>query len=256
MAVVKEQMKDLMKQVRYLVLERILESGYKEKLWMKKRLEEESAESGLTFYPAKDNQQEMLEQLRDLFQKERREGNDQPFSVETKNRIVLEIEIEKYRIPFFIAVEPYREVALYPVEEALGEMKYYRFPTEEYLAHGFYEIFDKLELLNDLFWYKEIYDILRTETIDGRRVRDCLGKLLETKKIPSFEKRLDTIKSYENYGYMKKKWKSEKKRQNQDFPEWKEVIALLVTFISPIFHAIIEDEIFFEDWMPQLGRYL
>jgi len=42
----------------------------------------------INFYPAKDNQQEMLEQLRDLFQKERREGNDQPFSVETKNRIV------------------------------------------------------------------------------------------------------------------------------------------------------------------------
>lgn len=252
----KEQMKVLMKQVRHLVLERILESGYKEKLWMKKRLDVENVESGLTFYPAKNNQQEMLEQLQNLFQKERLEENNLPFSVETKNRIVLEFEVEKYRIPFFIEVESYRETALYPVEETLEEMKYYRFPTEEYLAHGFYEIFDKLELLNHLFWYKEIYDILLTETIDGRKVRDCLGKLLETKKIPSFEKRLDTIKSYENYGYMKKKWKSEKKRQNQEFPEWKEVISLLVTFISPIFHAIIQDEIFFEDWMPQLGRYL
>lgn len=252
----KEQMKVLMKQVRHLVLERILESGYKDKLWMKKRLDVENVESGLTFYPAKNNQQEMLEQLQNLFQKERLEENNLPFSVETKNRIVLEFEVEKYRIPFFIEVESYRETALYPVEETLEEMKYYRFPTEEYLAHGFYEIFDKLELLNHLFWYKEIYDILLTETIDGRKVRDCLGKLLETKKIPSFEKRLDTIKSYENYGYMKKKWKSEKKRQNQEFPEWKEVISLLVTFISPIFHAIIQDEIFFEDWMPQLGRYL
>ncbi len=252
----KEQMKVLMKQVRHLVLERMLESGYKEKLWMKRRLEPEYIESGLTFYPAKNNRQEMQEQLRNLFQKERLGENNLPFSVETKNRIVLEFEVEKYRVPFFIEVEPYREVELYPVEETLEGMKYYRFPTEEYLAHGFYEVFDKLELLNHLFWYKEIYDILLTETIDGRKVRDCLGKLLETKKIPSFEKRLDTIKSYEDYGYMKKKWKSEKKRQNQEFPEWKEVISLLVAFISPIFHAIIQDEIFFEDWMPQLGRYL
>lgn len=252
----KEQMKVLNGQIRYLVLKRILESGYKEKLWMKKRLQPEIVESELIFYPVKNNQEEMLEQLRNLFQEELVEEKNLPFSIETKERIVLEFEIEKYRIPFFIKIEPYREAALYPVEETFEEMKYYRFPTEEYLAHGFYEIFDKLELLNHLFWYKEIYDILRTETIDGRRVRDCLGKLLETKKIPSFEKRLDTIKSYENYGYMKKKWKNEKKRQNQEFPEWKEVISLLVTFISPIFHAIIQDEIFFEDWMPQLGRYL
>lgn len=252
----REQVKTLNGQVRHLVLERILESGYKEKLWIKKKLETENIEPGLIFYPAKNNQQEMLEQLRNLFQEELSEENNLPFSVGTKNRILLEFEVEKYRIPFFIEIEAYRETALYPVEETLEKMKYFRFPTEEYLAHGFYEIFDKLELLNNLFWYKEIYDILLTEAIDGRRVRDCLGKLLETKKIPSLEKRLDTIKSYENYGYMKKKWKSEKKRQNQEFPEWKEVIALLVVFISPIFHAIIQDEIFFEDWMPQLGRYL
>lgn len=252
----KEQIYVLEKEIRKLVLKRILDAGYKEKLWMKKKLEEENPEAELIFYPAKDNQQELLEELKSLFQKEIQTGKKLPISMETRNRIVLEFEREKYRIPFLIEVKPFKQAAPYPVEETLEKLKYYRFPTEEYIAQGFYEILDKLELLNNLSWYKEIYDVLLTEAVDGRRVRECFGRLLEAKKIPSLEKRLDTIKSYENYGYMKKKWKNEKKRQNGEFPEWNQVVSLLVTFFSPIFDAVIRDEIFFEDWMPQLGRYL
>lgn len=252
----KEQIEVLTGQVRHLVLERILKAGYQEKLWMKKKIEKDKIESHFIFYPAKDNQQEMLENLRNLFQKEVMETKQLPISVEIKNRIPLEFEKEKYRIPFFIEVQPYKKVDMYPAEEEVEKLKYFRFPTEEYIAQGFYEILNKLELLNNLSWYKEIYDIILVEAVDGRRVRDCFGKLLESKKIPSLEKRLDTIKSYENYGYMKKKWKNEKKRQSGEFPEWNEVVSLLVTFFSPIFDAIIRDEIFFEDWMPQLGRYL
>ena len=252
----KEQVEVLTKQVCTSVLKRILESGYQNKLWMKKKLDPGRAEAGLVFYPAENCQKEMLENLRNLFREEIPEQKNLPLSVERKNRVVLEFEIDKYRIPFFIEVESYKETVLHPVEENFEKMKYYRFPTEEYLAQGFYEILDKLELLNNLSWYKEIYDILKLEAVDGRRVWECLGKRLETKKIPSFEKRLETIKSYENYGYMKKKWKNEKKRQKGEFPEWNQVISLLAAFIAPVFEAIVQDEIFFGDWMPQLGRYL
>lgn len=252
----KEQISVRKEQIRQLVLERILEGGFKDKLWMRRKLEEEEAEPGLVLYPAKDNQQEMMEQLRELFQKELQEGRTLPISRETRNRILLEFQVDKYRIPFFIEVKPYKAAAVYPVEETMGKMKYYRFPTEEYIARGFYEILDKLELINDLSWYKQIYDIILVEAVDGRRIRESFGKLLEAKKIPSLEKRLDTIKSYENYGYMRKKWKAEKKRCNSEFPEWAQVVSLLVTFFAPIFHAVTEDEIFYGDWMPQLGRYL
>lgn len=252
----KEQIEVLTEQLRYEVLERILANGYRDKLWMKKRIENEKIEPGLVFYPAKNNQKEMLEALRKLFLPEAMEVKNLPIALENKNRILLEFEREKYHIPFFIEVKPYKEILLHPAEETFEKLTYLRFPTEEYLAQGFYEIVDKLELLNDLSWYKEIYDILLTETIDGRRVRDCFGRLLERKAIPSLEKRLDTIKGYADYGYMKKKWKNEKKRQSGAFPEWKDVISLLVTFFSPIYDAVIRDEVFFEDWMPQLGRYL
>lgn len=252
----KEQIEVLTEQLRHEVLKRILENGYGDKLWMKKRMEAEWAESGLVFYPAKNNQKEMLEALRRLFSTEMMEVKQLPIVLENKNRILLEFEREKYHIPFFIEIEPYKEILLYPAEEEFEKLKYLRFPIEEYLAQGFYEIVDKLELLNDFSWYKEVYDILLTETVDGRRVRDCFGKLLERKAIPSLEKRLDTIKGYADYEYMKKKWKKEKKRQRGELPEWEEVVSLLVTFFSPIFDAVIHDEVFFEDWMPQLGRYL
>lgn len=252
----KEQIEVLTEQLRYEVLERILTNEYRDKLWMKKRIENEKIEPGLVFYPANNNQKEMLEALRELFLPEAMEVKNLPIALENKNRILLEFEREKYHIPFFIEVKPYKEILLHPAEETFEKLTYLRFPTEEYLAQGFYEIVDKLELLNDLSWYKEIYDILLTETIDGRRVRDCFGRLLERKAIPSLEKRLDTIKGYADYGYMKKKWKNEKKRQSGAFPEWKDVISLLVTFFSPIYDAVIRDEVFFEDWMPQLGRYL
>lgn len=256
----------LVRQGRHYVLGKILNNGLKDALWLKKRLDTEETDAGLVFFPAKGTREELENKVIELFQKEEKTGisvvflekenRNLPFSVETKNRIMLQIVLEKYRIPFFIEIEPNKDITVYPVEEISEGLSYYRFPLEEYLAQGFYEILDKLELLNDLSWYKEIYNILLAESVEGRKVRDCFVRHLEEREIPSLEKRLNTLKSYENYGYMKKKWKNEKKRQAGEFPEWNEVIALLTTFFSPVFDAVIKNEIFFEDWMPQLGRYL
>lgn len=251
-----EQIKVLTEQIRRQVLERILKSQCSDKLWLKGKPDRENCQSGLVFYVAKDERQEVMAELKALFRKEEMNSPKLPISVEKKNRIYLEFTEDKYRIPFYLEAESYKEVMLYPIEENFDNLTYYRFPTEEYIARGFYKILDKLELLNDLSWYKEIYDILIAESVDGKRVRESFSNLLETRPMPSFEKRLDTIKSYENYGYMKKKWKNEKKRYAGELPEWNQVILLLVTFFSPIYKAIIRDEVFFEDWMPQLRRYL
>lgn len=250
----------------HYVFKKIIKSSLRDKLWLKKKLNTEPTEPGLVFFPAKDNCDELKEELESLFQEKEKEGvyaallkkenKELPFSMETKNRILLQIILEKYKIPFYIEIKPYKKNMIFPIEENAEGLPYYRFPVEEYLAQGFYEILDKLELLNELSWYKDIYDILLTEPIEGRKVRDCFVKLLEAKKIPSLEKRLNTVKGYVNYGYMKKKWKNEKKRQAGEFPEWSLVIDLLIAFFSPIFDAVMKDEIFFEDWMPQLGRYL
>ncbi len=41
-----------------------------------------------------------------------------------------------------------------------------------------------------------------------------------------------------------------------EYPEWGQVIQLLVKFFSPVIEAASRDELFIGDWMPQFGKYL
>lgn len=210
-----------------------------------------------------ESQEEFLERTEEL-QIFRCENQEDQTQEEGKNpRIFLEIRWNPYRIPFELEIIPYKGHNIYPKEKELEEVTfgkekivYYKFPSEEYLARGFYEILNSLELLNDLSWYKEIYDILTMESVDGRKVWDSFRRLLLEQPMPSVEKRMDTLKSYEDYWYMKKKWKSQSRREKKEYPQWNQVIQILGQFFTPVFDGVMKDEIFIGDWMPQLGRYL
>lgn len=174
----------------------------------------------------------------------------------------LSIDRKPYHIPIRLFLVPYPGHDVYPRTKTgtgvlTGEsFSYDTFPPEEYLALGFYEILDGLELLQNLSWYKEIYELLLRESVEGRRIWESFHRLLEERPIPSLEKRLDTIKEYKDYGYMKKRWKSQSRREREHYPQWEQVVTLLVAFFTPVFEGIIRDEVFLGDWMPQLGRYL
>ncbi len=144
----------------------------------------------------------------------------------------------------------------YAKGDTRGEFTYFMFPSEEYLALAFYEILKDLELIRDLSWYKEVYEMLCQKPADGRKVWEGLNRLLGHCPIPSLEGRLDTLLSYKEYGYMKKRWKSQSRRRKESYPQWEGVISLMQRFLSPIFEGILKDEIFLGDWMPELGRYL
>ena len=74
------------------------------------------------------------------------------------------------------------------------------------------------------------------------------------RSIPLLEERLEMIASFEDYEYMEKRW--ENYRKGKSFPEWKQVLELLMRFFTPILEVILKDEVFIGDWMPQIGRYL
>lgn len=173
-----------------------------------------------------------------------------------------EIIQKPYRIPMEICLIPYTGHKVYPRQiSGTGILDqepftYFKFPSEEYVALGFYEIINGLEFVKDLSWYKEIYEIVSKESLQGRKIWESFQHLLSEQPIPSLEKRLDTIKVYKDYGYMKKRWKSQSRRKREYYPQWEQVIILLGTFFSPIFESILRDEIFLGDWMPQLERYL
>ena len=177
-------------------------------------------------------------------------------------KIFLEIHKEPYRIPFELHLIPFPGHEIFPQKRSrimIGKQEnvtYQMFPPEEYLTLAFYEIIKDLELIKDMSWYKEVYEVLCKEPVDGRKVWENMNRLTREYPIPSFEKRLDTFISYKDYGYMKRRWKSQSKRTMESYPQWKEVIELLTTFLTPVFEGVLKDEVFLGDWMPELGRYL
>lgn len=199
------------------------------------------------------------ENIQILIDERQQELGDKKGSV---NNLFLEIHKNPYRIPFEIQLFPYSRDDIYPREKTRKSLSnqenftYYTFPPEKYLVLAFYEILNGLELLNDLSWYKEVYEILNREPLEGRKVWEGLRHLLSEHPIPSVEKRMETIESYKNYGYMKKRWKSQSRRCRGHYPQWEQVITLLSAFFRPIFEGVLKDEIFLGDWMPQLSRYL
>ena len=67
---------------------------------------------------------------------------------------------------------------------------------------------------------------------------------------------MDLFCSYRDYRYMKKKWNSYLKRQNQKEPVWEDVMEKILAFLQPVWEMMQQDMIFIGDWMPELGRYL
>lgn len=177
-------------------------------------------------------------------------------------KIFLEVRKKPYRIPFELHLIPFPEHEIFlktktgTIAHTHENFTYHMLPPEEYLTFAFYEIIRELELSKDMSWYQEVYETLCRESVNGRKAWESLDRLLKEHPIPSLEKRLDTLVSYKDYGYMKKRWKSHCKCKKETYPQWEDVIALMIKFLSPIFEGVLKDEIFLGDWMPQLGRYL
>lgn len=197
---------------------------------------------------------ESVEEMQIFFRRKSRVGSPA--------KIFLEIHKNPYRIPFELHVIPFPGHDVFPQKKSgikIGTQEsftYLMFPPEDYLTLAFYEIIKDLELIKDLTWYKEVYEVLCRESVDGRKVWENFNRLVKEYPIPSLEKRLDTLIGYKDYGYMKRRWKSQSRRTMETYPQWKDVIEVLGAFFTPVFEGVLKDEIFLGDWMPELRRYL
>lgn len=133
---------------------------------------------------------------------------------------------------------------------------YNSYPTEGYLAEKYMEIITKLELIQDIGAYYDIYYLLEKESVDGRKVREYIEDKCEELKIAKEKDRLEMIAGYKNYTYMKKKWKVFLRSINSKEPSWEKAVERFINFFEPIWRAILEDMAFFGDWMPDLNRFL
>ena len=129
-------------------------------------------------------------------------------------------------------------------------------PKEEELTKHLLEIIEKLELINDMDHYLNAYEILTTNPVNGRKVKDRLAESLRDKNIAVDATRIQMLKGYTDYTYMKKKWKVELRQKKKSEPRWSDVNICLMNFLVPIWEAMEANLVFLGDWMPQLKRFL
>ena len=174
--------------------------------------------------------------------------------------ITWELRRDTYYAPLYMTIrnrnllEAYAETKEYPILEDQKPVQIPHLPLEYIAVEHIYEMFKNLELIGSMSHYLEFYEALGTEAFSGRKMQMMLKNILEQRKLSLDQKRIDAWKSYENYPYMRKRYISYARKKSD--ATWEEVFGRIQTFLLPILEAIVKEEIFFGDWMPNLGRYL
>ncbi len=216
---------------------------------------------------------ELMERmLENIFVKEKTRGIRWKWNSKwQEGQLKLEItaEYEEMFVPFSMVISPLylqgvsaekhsRRLLMHEKEE----ISYRHYPAETILAEQLLEIVTYLELVSSMRCYDIAFQIISKEPVDGRRVKDTLELLCEKNGVSQTEDRGGMIAGYKDYAYMAKRWEKYAKplRKEKDtamqIPTWQELMERLNRFLIPIWNCISKDEIFFGDWMPELGRYL
>lgn len=134
------------------------------------------------------------------------------------------------------------------------KIQVYFFPSEFVITEKFLEILDKLELINDMSCYLDIYDILKRDVLSGRKVWELLSEGCTRYGIAVEEKRLAMLSSYRTSSYMEKKWKAFLRRKKRKQPVWNDVMDIIERFFCVIWDHMCRNVVYLGDWMPELGR--
>ena len=166
-------------------------------------------------------------------------------------------------VPFSIKIEWISEEnAGIPVGKDIEAMNLFHknihinaYSPESILGEQIFEIMEKLELVSDMKPFASAYMILRDNSISGRHIIDIFKLKAQEKPKVVTMRRLEQIKGYRSYAYMKKRWNQYAKR-NGIGTGWEDALDLILGFLEPVWTAFCSNEIFFDDWMPELGRFL
>lgn len=132
----------------------------------------------------------------------------------------------------------------------------YLYARENHLGEKLYEIVNKLELIPDMGCYDAVNQILKSEPVSGRHILEELQQLSKDEPQVRREKRIRQLEEYADYTYMRKRWQQYERAHRREPEAWEDVLARVLCFLRPIWSALCRNEIFFDDWMPELGRFL
>ena len=133
---------------------------------------------------------------------------------------------------------------------------YFSYSRENILSEDLFEIMRKLELLSDMGCYDRVNEILKNHSISGRYIMEDFKLMGQKEPKVVTMKRLQQVTDYKEYTYMKKKWQQYARHQREGYDEWEVVMKRLLSFLTPIWTAFCEDEVFLDDWMPEIERFL
>ncbi len=166
-------------------------------------------------------------------------------------------------VPFSIKIEPISEEnAGIPIRKDIEAMNRFHknilintYSPESILGEQIFEIMEKLELVGDMRPFALAYKILHDNSVSGRHIIDIFKLKAQKRPNVATMRRLEQVKGYRSYAYMKKRWNQYAKRNMID-TSWEETLDLILGFLEPVWTAFCNNEIFFDDWMPELGRFL
>ena len=266
---------------------RIEQSEYREFLWLEsypilgEQVYRERAERKIHFFyqesgksmppeklcPGQTLSQALAEQMKtEIFSSTNPQEIDWTGTVsEQKGWIYLNMTAEycDMRVPLTIALHSYHADNRNSVqrEEALtaiaGEkVSYLLYAPESRIGRDVFTIMEKLELVGDMSCYYNTYRMLHSQSLNGRYVIEELERLTENLPKIKTKERLAQIEGYRNYAYMRKRWEKYLRNHGQQPVPWEDALDLILEFLRPIWHSLCEQLVFFDDWMPELGRFL
>lgn len=182
-----------------------------------------------------------------------------------ENTVDLEItgEFEEMTVPVHIRITELAEEGLVPVKkdfplfmEKGRKIPYLEYPSESILTEQLFYIIKNMELIPEMSAYDKVYQILSVEAVDGRHILKMLGEFCEKEQLIPEVSRMQDILAYRDYSYMRKRWEKYLRHRGRKEPSWQEVMTILGEFLPRIWKSLCDDEVFFGDWMPGLGRFL
>lgn len=257
------------------IVQRIVESKHGMCFWMKNSMKlnlenyRKKVDLNLSFY-IKDTEEfhykkgDVSNLFAELFRNYKKEVIHWNYNVwmdEGNYYIDLTAAFSSIKVPVKIKLESVTEEKLMPYVKDVQlflnnnrKIKINCFPSEYVVTEKFLDILEKLELLNDLSCYMDIYNILKVEIVSGRKVWEYLQEGCKERRIPVEEKRFDLFQSYQSSRYMEKRWKAYLRRIKRKEPSWDDVMGPIVCFFKIIWENMCKNIVYLGDWMPELGR--
>lgn len=182
-----------------------------------------------------------------------------------KDLIVAEISLGNISETFEIRLISCEPGTIYPHEEKISdpvtgeEIDIALFQIEDKAGEILFKIIKKLEFIDNMDEYLKLYNLIKSENIDGLKVQKSfefhlIKNRLNDKDI--LKKRNELLITYSSNKYLKNKWKSYAKNNGIKEHSWEEIFGSIMDFAEPVIKAEIADKVFVDSWMPELGRYL